>query len=118
VFIDLMMHLRADGFELHSIDTIVHTEDRRLSFQKENKILQLASLLSSRVVVIVGALCHLWTCLETPLRRASKRKRKRILLQPIVTITIISNQETIMFGNDDCYGNNDDDDDDNGWGLI
>jgi len=115
VFIDLMMHLRADSFELHSVDTIVHTEDRRLSFQKENKILRLASLLSSRVVVIVGALCHLWTCLETPLRRrARKRKRKRILLQPIVTI-IIPNQETIMFGNDN--GNNDDDDD-NGWSLI
>lgn len=100
---------------------IIIREDRRLPFQEENKIPRLASLLSSHVVAIVSALCHLWVCRERHYARGDKRER--VFLQSIVTIIIIANQETIMLANDNCCGGNndgddDDNDDDNGRSLA
>lgn len=56
--------------------SIIVCEDRRLPFQEENKIPRLASLLSSHVVTIVGALCHLWACPERHYIAATRERQR------------------------------------------
>ncbi|EZA49989.1 hypothetical protein X777_11477 [Ooceraea biroi] len=99
--------------------SIIVADDRR-SRRKKTRISSSDSRTASCLAVTRVShrwrvVSSLWACPECHYSERSGAT-KRDFLQPIVTITIIANQETIMplLGNDCCGGNNDGDDDEEG----